>query len=249
MQFVSGLPQGIYVGQTCIEHPAACEASQTHLNGFNLALHVGDEVDRVQKHRMQLMQDFSQFGVNRLTWMNQTHSTLCHVADSHVGFEALEGDGLVTQQKGHALMMMTADCLPIVLGNQAGTEIANLHAGWKGLAQGIVEHTIDKMQSQPSWAWLGAAISQPCFEVGQEVKIAFCEKYPALESAFTQGQLADKFYADLYAIARYILQKHGVNTILGGDQCTYKQADQYYSYRRQPKTGRMATFVFIGEKC
>ena len=123
--------------------------------------------------------------------------------------------------------------------------MANLHAGWRGLANGIIENTIAEMQSAPTWAWLGAAISQPRFEVGAEVKQAFCDKYPELGTAFIDGQQSGKYFADLYAIARYILQQHGVATVLGGDQCSYSQADQYYSYRRQPRTGRMATFVFM----
>ena len=142
-------------------------------------------------------------------------------------------------------MMMTADCLPVVLGNADGSEVANLHAGWRGLAQGIVENTITAMQSQPTWAWLGAAISQPNFEIGTEVKLAFCAKYPELETAFQDSEKVGKFYADLYAIARYILKQQGVETVLGGDQCSYQQTDEYFSYRREAKTGRMATFVFM----
>ena len=140
--------------------------------------------------------------------------------------------------------MMTADCLPVVLGNADGTEVANLHAGWRGLAGGIIENTIATMQTQPTWAWLGACISQPCFEIGAEVKQAFCEKYP-LEFAFKAGEQAGKYYADLYAIARYILEQHGVTLVSGGDQCTYTQTEDYFSYRRNAKTGRMATFVFM----
>lgn len=245
MQFVKGLPEGVYVGQTRVQHPRTQATTVSALNGFNLALHVQDDAHRVQKHRMALLADFAKFGVNKLTWMTQTHSTLCHTVNEQMTFDALEGDGLVTQQKSHALMMMTADCLPIVLGNAEGTEVANLHAGWRGLAQGIVENTIAEMRTQPTWAWLGAAISQPCFEVGAEVKAAFCDQYPALEMAFVVGKQDGKFQADLYAIARYILQQHGVQTVLGGDQCSYQQANDYFSYRRHAQTGRMATFVFM----
>ncbi len=101
------------------------------------------------------------------------------------------------------------------------------------------------MQSGPAYAWLGAAISQPCFEVGSEVQQIFCAKYPDLVTAFEEGKQPGKFQADLYAIARYILQQSGVETILGGNQCSYRQAQHYFSHRRDPKTGRMATFVFM----
>lgn len=245
MQFVEGLPKGIYVGQTRVHHAQTLATSNEALSGFNLALHVQDDAQRVQRHRMALLNDFATYGVNKVTWMTQTHSTMCHTINEQIPFEALEGDGLVTQRQGHALMMMTADCLPVVLGNAMGTEVANLHAGWRGLAGGIIENTIAEMQTAPTWAWLGAAISQACFEIGAEVKHAFCSKYPALEDAFKTGEKDDKYYADLYAIARYILAQHGVQTILGGDQCSYSQADEYFSYRRHAETGRMATFVFM----
>lgn len=245
MQFVQGLPQGVYVGQTRVHHEQVQPSAQPELAGFNLALHVKDDPVRVQKHRIQLLKDFQPFGVDKITWMTQTHSTICHTINEQMPFDALIGDGLVTQRKAHALMMMTADCLPVVLGNAEGTEVANLHAGWRGLAGGIVENTIAAMQTKPTWAWLGAAISQPCFEIGTEVKEAFCSKDPELDSAFQAGGQAGKYYADLYAIARYILQQEGVETVLGGDQCSYRQAEEYFSYRREAKTGRMATFVFM----
>ncbi|MDM1763399.1 MULTISPECIES: peptidoglycan editing factor PgeF [unclassified Acinetobacter] len=245
MQFVQGLPQGVFVGQTQIQHPQALPSKQAELAGFNLALHVNDNPKRVQQHRMILLDEFSQYAVNKITWMTQTHSTICHTVNDKIELQALEGDGLVTQTKGHALMMMTADCLPVVLGNAHGTEVANLHAGWRGLAGGIIENTIQEMQTQPTWAWLGAAISQPCFEVGAEVKAAFCAKYPELEQAFQAGEQTGKYYADLYHIARFILKLKGVDLILGGEQCSYLQQQDFYSYRRNAKTGRMATFVFM----
>ncbi|MEB3767629.1 peptidoglycan editing factor PgeF [Acinetobacter sp. MD2] len=244
MQFVAGLPTGVYVGQTKLQHPQCLPSLQPDLAGFNLALHVQDDPARVQQHRMQLLQDFMPFGVQKLTWMTQTHSTICHTVNEQVYFEPLVGDGLVTQQKAHALLMMTADCLPVVLGNADGTEVANLHAGWRGLAGGIIENTVATMQSQPTWAWLGACISQPNFEIGAEVKAAFCSKYP-LEFAFKAGQQDGKYHADLYAIARYILQQQGLSLVLGGDACSYAQTEDYFSYRRNAKTGRMATFVFM----
>ncbi|MDM1758503.1 MULTISPECIES: peptidoglycan editing factor PgeF [unclassified Acinetobacter] len=245
MQFIQGLPQGVCVGQTHIQHDNALPSATPELVGFNLALHVNDDPKRVQKHRMTLLDEFAQFGVDKITWMTQTHSTICHTINQQMPFEALVGDGLVTQQKAHALMMMTADCLPVVLGNAEGTEIANLHAGWRGLAGGIIENTLAEMLSPPTWAWLGAAISQPCFEIGAEVKAAFCDKYPELAVAFKDGEQDGKYYADLYAIARFILQLNGVTQVLGGEQCSYLQDQDFYSYRRNAKTGRMATFVFM----
>jgi len=224
MQFVQGLPAGVFVGQTRVHHDRALETTQTELQGFNLALHVQDDAARVQQHRMILLEEFAGYGVDKITWMTQTHSTICRVVNEQIDFDAQEGDGLVTQRPKHALMMMTADCLPVVVGNADGTEVANLHAGWRGLAHGIIENTIASMNTQPTWAWLGAAISQPCFQTGAQ---------------------AGKYYADLYAIAKFILKQHGVEVVSGGDQCSFSQSDEYFSYRRHAKTGRMGTFVFM----
>ena len=232
------LPNGVVVGQTTLNEQGVLDASDEAFAGFNFALHVGDDPMRVQRHRIALLK---QLGVQKLTWLNQTHSTTCHTVNHQVTFDALTGDGLVTQQKSHALMIMTADCLPVVIGNAEGTEVANLHAGWRGLAGGMIEETLKCMQTQASWAWLGACISQACFEVGVEVKEAFCEKYDVAD-AFAQ-QPNGKCHADLYHIARFILAQHGITQVYGGEACTYQQ--DYFSYRRTAKTGRMATFVFM----
>lgn len=248
MEFVSGLPKGVFVGQTQIQHPHALPSPHPALSGFNLALHVKDHPQRVQQHRMQLLQDFSHYGVSQLSWMTQTHSTDIFAIDQVPHFEALVGDGMRTRNQGHALMIMTADCLPVVMGNADASEISNLHAGWRGLADGIIENMLAQMQTPVTWAWLGAAISQLCFEVGAEVRDKFCGKYPALDTAFvasTAPHQTNKFYADLYAIARYILAQHGVSTVLGGAQCSYRQDHDFYSYRRNPLSGRMATFAFL----
>lgn len=248
LNFVDGMPANVYVGQTKIQYDDSLKSETEELAGFNLALHVGDDAKRVQQHRMKLLQAFADYGVHQLTWLNQTHSTICHRVDSQVNFQTLQGDGLVTNDVGHALMIMTADCLPIVLVNADGTEIANLHAGWKGLAHGMIEQTLATMSSPAQFAWLGAGISQSCFEVGVEVKEQFLQRYPTVDFAFQPSSSQQgKYYADLYAIARLILQQHGVQHILGGTECTYQQTDDYYSYRRANKTGRMATFVFIGQ--
>lgn len=248
MQFVENLPRHVYVGQTKIDDLNALATSNVDLHGLNLALHVGDDNFRVQQHRMQLLHYLTGYGVKQLTWCNQTHSTICHRVDGQAYFQALTGDGLVTSDYHHALMMMTADCLPIVLGDANGQEVANLHAGWRGLANGIIEQTLAKMQTKAQWAWLGCAISQPCFEVGEDVKQAFIMHYGNdVLTYFAQGQTEHKYWADLYGIARYILQKYGVSKVLGGESCSYRQSGEYYSYRRNAKTGRMATFAFLAK--
>lgn len=267
LRFDDVVPNVVF-GQTIVHEPWALPIAATQprgLSGFNLALHVQDDPLRVQQHRITLLQQFRADGVQQLTWLNQTHSTICHrVGDpakhfaNHpqtaqlLSFLPRQGDALVTSEVGHALIMMTADCLPVVLGNAAGTEIANLHAGWRGLAAGIIENTVAQMHCAPTWAWLGAAISQKHFEVGAEVRAAFLARHPQLAFAFRDAS-EHKFYADLYAIAGYILAQLGVRQILGGTACSYADASQgqhdYYSYRRDAASGRMATYVYVRAAC
>ncbi|AOA57782.1 peptidoglycan editing factor PgeF [Acinetobacter larvae] len=244
MQLIQNLAPSVLVAQTEIVHAATLATAQTALQGFNLALHVNDENSRVQQHRMALLEQLTPYGVQQLTWLNQTHSTQCHRVEEQVRMLPLAGDALVTQQRGHALMIMTADCLAIALGDAAGQEVAVLHAGWRGLANGMIENTVASMQYPATWAWMGAAISQAHFEVGAEVREQFCSRYPALSEAFIAAAQAGKYYADLYAMAGYILQQLGIQQITGGEQCSYAQAKQFYSYRRNPLSGRMATLVF-----
>lgn len=247
-QAANGLPDHIFAGQTLaivdkIQNSFQSEAVQ-HFGQQNLGLHVGDDAQAVQHRRIELLQHLQPFGAKRLQWLNQTHSTTAYVVDDRLILTLLDGDGLVTKAEGVALMMMTADCLPIVVSNAQGTEIACLHAGWRGLANGIIEATLAKMQTQPVYAWIGAAISQANFEVGAEVKAAFVSQNSDFENDFIARENG-KYLADLYAIATKKLQALGITSVTGGDRCSYAETDSFYSYRRQAKTGRMATFIFI----
>lgn len=248
-QAAIGLPIQVFAGQTfaMVDKDQEIDVQGEIFGQQNFGLHVGDDAQVVQQKRMQLLQRLQPFGATRLQWLNQTHSTTAYIVDAVPNVQLQDGDGLVTQQQGVALMMMTADCLPIVMSNANGTEVACLHAGWRGLAQGIIEATIAKMQTQPIYAWMGAAISQAHFEVGAEVRAEFvAQNYDFSENFIARDN--GKFLADLYGIARKKLQALGVVSITGGDRCSFAEAEQFYSYRRQAKTGRMATFVFIAEK-
>lgn len=245
-QAATGLPEGIFAGQTLATVDKTTSCPQPY-GQQNLGLHVGDNAKFVQYRRIELLKYLQPFGVKRLQWLNQTHSTRAYVVDDRSVLALQEGDGLVTQQQGVALMMMTADCLPIVVSNAQGTEIACLHAGWRGLANGIIESTLDKMQNPPAYAWIGAAISQPNFEVGAEVRDIFVAQDKANVQDFMTNDHG-KYLADLYAIARRKLQALGITSIMGGDRCSFAEDDYFYSYRRQAKTGRMATFIFIAAK-
>jgi YfiH family protein len=225
--------------------------STTRLSGFsqppydsnNLALHVGDNEFSVYKNRKQLAE------VLHLPaepiWLNQTHSTLCVVPEN----ESLrDADASVTRSKNCPLVIMTADCIPITLCNNQGTEIAAIHAGWRGLYNGIVENTIKKMTSPPSdlLAWIGPAISQKHFEVGEEVYLFFTDKYPQSTHCFKST--GTKWLADLARIAELVLNSQGIDAVYQSHLCTFELKDEFYSYRRTPQTGRIATLIWFNEQ-
>ena len=139
-----------------------------------------------------------------------------------------------------------ADCLPVLLCDKQGSVVAAAHAGWKGLVAGVIEATVQAMNVAPQnlMAWLGPAISQDAFEVGEEVRAAFVAAHPQAASAFAAGQ-SGKWLADIYALARTRLNALGITQIYGGNYCTYRENDKFFSYRRDGKTGRMGTFIWL----
>lgn len=217
-------------------------------DSFNLALHVGDDVRCVQAKRMQLLVALQPYGVERLVWLNQTHSIDVVTVDASLQVDLVDADALITAQRGVGLVIMTADCLPIMLTDAAGQAVACLHAGWRGLADGVIEATVAQMQAQtgltPTHAWLGAAIGATAFEVGAEVREQFVAHSTDAASAFVR-QASGKYLADLYQLARLRLRVLGINQIQGGDQCTLSSPELFYSYRRDRVTGRMATVAFL----
>lgn len=244
----TGLPEGVIAGQTTRQFRLPSpdfQPSAAPYDGFNLALHVGDNPAQVQQQRLHVLQALQPLGAQRLEWLEQTHSTIAHRVTDQLHLQAVNADGVLTSEAGIGCMIMTADCLPIVLSDAAGKEVACIHAGWRGLLNGIIENTANAMQSAPVYAWLGAAISQPAFEVGAEVFDLFTAQDAEAAQAFIPGAVAGKYLADIYQLARLRLKKLGVSRVSGGEYCTYARDDLFYSYRRNAKTGRMATFVMI----
>lgn len=242
-----GLPRHIVAGQT-IRYPTISYPSQAPFDDFNLALHVGDNPAHVQQNRMLLLDHLKEFGAERLVWLEQTHTTKVHRVTEVLDSTPVNADAMVTNQCNVACMIMTADCLPIVLSDAQGTEVACIHAGWRGLLNGVIENTVTEMKRPAHFAWLGTAISAQAFEVGAEVLELFAEHdsdaqqaFVALDSTLNHG----KYLADIYKLATQRLAKLGVLAVSGGEQCSYGQQDLFYSYRREPKTGRMATFVML----
>lgn len=217
--------------------------SQADFAAFNLGAHVGDDAIHVATNR-SILRDALHLPSEPI-WLNQTHSTRCVLVESpDVNRNA---DAAITRQPKHVLAIMTADCLPIVLCDQQGTEIAAIHAGWRGLAQGILDNTTMLMQNamQQCIAWIGPAICGRCYETGAEVLDQFVTHYPFAPQAFTR--IDQQWYADLPKMATLILNELGIGAVYPSHACTFEENSQYYSYRRAAQTGRIATLIWFQE--
>ena len=216
-------------------------------DNFNLATHVGDDPQQVALNRQQLIQ---QLDLNcPPLWLNQIHGN--EVVASFNSGCLPDADGCFSDRVGDCCVVLTADCLPVLLCNQKGTKVAAVHAGWRGLCGGIITNALNQFGANDSvLAYLGPAISPLHFEVGQEVRESFLskaidrEQEHLLEKAFTQSE-NDRYLADLYALARVELKQNGVNQIYGGDFCSYGQSEQFYSYRRDKDCGRNASLIWL----
>jgi len=179
-------------------------------------------------------------------WLNQVHGT--DIVTSGRFDKPPEADGATSGDSGHVCVVRTADCLPVLICSVEGSVFAAVHAGWRGLAAGVIENAITKLDRDPTelLAWFGPAISQPCFEVGAEVRDAFLESDPDAAVCFVVNP-GGRWQADLYALARRRLNAVGVNNIYGGGLCTYLEDERFFSYRRDRACGRLVSF--IGLKC
>lgn len=226
--------------------------SQPPYDSFNLAQHVGDDRGLVNINR-QLLPNYQNF-----IWLNQTHSNICVDLDNlvNVADAAIQADACFSSKKNQVCAVMTADCLPVLFCDQQGTCVAAVHAGWRGLADGVIENTVSKMPVNPKllMAWMGPAISQRHFEVGKEIKETFID-FP--QAFISNNQTTDdKYFADLYAIAKEKMLAMGITQIFGGDYCTYQQEDLFFSHRRathqaaqgansMATTGRIVSAIYL----
>ena len=176
-------------------------------------------------------------------WLKQVHGIEVAEADPS---RVIEADGNWTSTPGIACTSMTADCLPALFCNRAGTRVAAAHAGWRGLAAGVLEATLDCLAVEPSsvLAWLGPAIGPQAFEVGPEVREAFMQQLPITAEAFVPSRNPGKFMADIYKLARLRLAARGVTAVYGGGFCTVTDP-RFFSYRRSPRTGRFASLIWL----
>lgn len=210
-------------------------------DSLNLGTHVGDDPAAVAANRVRLRALLPA----EPGWLNQVHGTA--VVDLATLRGVPDADGAVSRKPGAVCVVMTADCLPVLLCDRAGTVVGAAHAGWRGLQGGVIEATTRAMgvPAGDLMAWLGPAIGPEAFEVGDEVRAAFVADDSAAAAAFRPAGPAGKWLADLYLLARQRLAALGVMGVHGGDACTFTEAARFFSYRRDGRTGRMASLVWL----
>ena len=220
--------------------------SESPYDQNNLGLHVGDDPKKVEANRRGLKTLLNL--PKEPEWLQQTHSTDCINVDIETNRNA---DAAITHESNRVLAIMTADCLPIMLCNQQGTEIAAIHAGWRGLVNGVIENTVAKLKSDSSdlMAWIGPSICHNCYEVGDEVRNTILSRYQQSETCFNPSQqstiTAPKWLANLPKLAETVLNKLGIEAVYQSKMCTFEQTEYFYSYRRSPQTGRIATLIWL----
>lgn len=221
--------------------------SRGPFESFNLAGHVGDDPASVHRNREKLATDL---GLPlEPEWLEQRHGTTVvaasGVAASDTGNRP-QADACWSDRPGRVCAVLTADCLPVLLSGLDEPCVAAAHAGWRGLAGGVLETCVSALPIAPERliAWLGPAIGPAVFEVGEEVRAAFLAKRWARPAAFSSGA-PGRWFADLYSLARMQLGALGLSAVYGGDSCTYRDSERFFSYRREATTGRMATVIWI----
>ncbi len=228
----------------CVATTRAGGDSAPPYQSLNLGDHVGDQPGRVAANRRRLCEALAL--PSEPVWLEQVHGTrVVEAADSARGLPA---DAACSAQPGQVCVVMTADCLPVLFCNRQGTRVAAAHAGWRGLADGVLEATLERLQGDPEevLVWLGPAIGPKAFEVGEEVREAFVTRQASAAGAFVpRDGHPGKWLADLYQLARLRLQAQGVKAIYGGDCCTFSDPERFFSYRRDGVTGRQASLIWL----
>ncbi|MDX9700136.1 MAG: peptidoglycan editing factor PgeF [Rhodocyclaceae bacterium] len=214
-------------------------------DSLNPATHVGDDPVTVERNRALLRRMLPAAP----HWLEQVHGTLAVDLDAMDPAVVPAADAAYTRVAGRVCAVMTADCLPVLLCDRAGTVVAAVHAGWRGLAAGVIERTVVAMARPGAelLAWLGPAIGPAQFEVGDEVRAAFVAQDAAAAAAFVPAATSGKWLADLFLLARQRLTALGVGEISGGGLCTVSDRERFFSYRRDGTCGRMAALIWLQE--
>jgi YfiH family protein len=214
--------------------------SKPPYNSLNLGSHVSDNPLVVERNRMLL----EPLLPSEPVWLQQVHGV--QVVDAGHTTCLPQADASVSTHRGAVCAVMTADCLPILLCNESGSVVGAVHAGWRGLCDGVIEAAVAEMKVPGAtlMAWLGPAIGPTAFEVGEEVRAAFMEKQATASTAFVPAPNG-KWLADIFQLATLRLLALGITRIYGGGMCTYSEPERFYSYRRDGETGRMATLIWL----
>lgn len=232
-------PRGVRTLVTTRNHPRG--AGRGPYAAFNLGMHCGDDPAAVQTNRTLLRAQLPA----EPAWLRQVHGATVADADSPHA-EPPAADAAVARRPGSVCVVMSADCLPVLFCDTAGTVVAAAHAGWRGLAAGVLERTLEAMGPPAAaiLAWMGPAIGPGAFEVGTDVREAFTRDDEEAQAAF-RATAPGKWHADLYALARLRLERRGVAGIYGGGLCTHTDAVRFYSHRRDGVSGRMAALIWL----
>lgn len=215
--------------------------SEAPFDSFNLGLHVGDDAQCVQRNRELLAGELELPA--EPSWISQTHGTRAVVLEDESSRDA---DAAITRTPGQVAAVMVADCLPVLLCARDGSEVAALHAGWRGLQAGVIPSALERMRADPAnlMAWIGPGISREFFEVGDEVLEAFDDSIDGARDYF-EAHGPGHWLCDLGGLAERVLECQGVGRIWRDPQCSYRDAGRFYSYRRDRVTGRMAALIWI----
>lgn len=221
----------------------AGQISQPPYDGFNTADHVGDRFESVQQNRQRLQRYFQ--WQSEPQWLKQVHGI--DVVEAQSDGRLRQGDAVFTRQPGQICALHTADCLPVFFAAEKGAVVGLAHAGWRGLAEGVLEATISAMQvsTERLSVWLGPAIGQAAFEVGDDVRDIFLAHNPLAAEHFKINERR-RWQCDLYGLARQRLGTLGVNHISGGGYCTFNES-RFFSYRREPVTGRLLSLIWMSQ--
>lgn len=240
-------------------------------DGFNLATHVGDDAVCVTANRRLLSATMEARMVSSklkpITWLTQVHGTdildldaACEASSRAAAIQSCtsdktsSADGAVARVPGNICAVLTADCLPVLMCDKQGTQVAAIHAGWQGMAKGVLSCAVSAFTCAPEdiLCYFGPAISVKHFEVGSDVLAAFQQaakqrpyKKPIEDAFYPSQTAAKKWFGDLYALARSELQGKGVYGIYGGTSCSYSEHEHFYSFRRDGVTGRMASLIWL----
>jgi hypothetical protein len=211
--------------------------------GLNLGMHVGDDMAAVLRNRELLRAVLPA----EPAWLNQVHGAT--VVDAAALAGVPDADACIATAPDAVCVIQTADCLPVLFCDTAGKTVGAAHAGWRGMAAGVLQNTVHAMRKAGAGeitAWMGPAIGPACFEVGEEVRQVFVQREAAAAEAFVRiTERPDKFLADIYHLARLCMRQAGVERVFGGGLCTVSDRDKFYSFRRDKTTGRMASCIWL----